>query len=422
MEQLLQFIWKHGLFSKESARTTAGERIEVLATGVQNIHAGADFSNAKITIGNTLWAGCVEVHTNASDWHKHHHSQNKAYNNVILHVVKNNDCPPIKNEFGAIIPVYEMQYDTTLERHYGQLLKSAEFAPCRPLVKSMEVFKIRHFLTRLAVERLEQRTARVNDILSNVQNSWEDVLLRLLFRSFGFGLNGQPFELLAQSLSAAQIAKHRNSLPQVEALLFGQAGFLQEPKPADAYHLHLQQEYALLQAKFSLTPIPQHTWKFLRTRPVNFPTIRIAQLAMLLHKNPNLFTQVLEVVSLDSCIKIFDVKTSEYWETRYAFGKESERKAKPLGKKSIERIAANLVAPIIFAYGMQQEKEDICNRAIDLLEQLPGESNVIISGWKSLNITPQNMFESQALIQLKQEYCDKKRCLQCSIGAQIFKN
>jgi hypothetical protein len=418
-ELLLQFIWKFGLFDKESAQTTTGERLEVISAGIQNADAGPDFSNARLKVGSTVWAGNVEVHLRTSDWRRHNHQADKAYDNVILHVVLHNDCEAIHNSSGAAIPVYEMRYNQALTERYGKLMASQDFVPCRPLLQGVENFKLRMLLTRLAVERMEQRCTRIAQLLGDTHNDWEAVFQRTLFRAFGFGINAQPFELLAQSLPAASISKHRSSLLQLEALLLGQAGLL-DGAPADEYHVQLQKEYALLRAKFSLTPMEPHLWKYLRMRPVNFPTIRIAQLASLLHTHSDIVGKMLEVKTLDDCQRVFSVKPSEYWDTRYTFGKISAKRNKALGEKSVERIAANFVAPTMFAYGKNRNQERLCSTAIELLEQIAPEQNSKIDGWRSMGVVPQNMLESQALLQLKNEYCDKKKCLQCSIGRQIL--
>ena len=420
-EQLLQFIWKFGLFDKDSARTTTGERIEVLAAGVQNADAGPDFSNARLRVGATLWVGNVEVHMLASDWRRHAHQHDKAYDSVILHVVQRNDCEPVCTSQGVPIPVYEMRYSPALEERYRRLMASQEFVPCRPLLEGVESFKLRMLLTRMAVERMEQRCARVALLLEDTRGDWEMVFQRMLFRAFGFGANADPFERLAQSIPAHCIAKHRSALPQVEALLLGQAGLLGDA-PADDYHVRLQQEYALLRTKFSLTPMEAHVWKFLRTRPVNFPTIRMAQLASLLCRQSSLMESVLKVASLRDCLAIFAVSPSEYWDTRYAPGSPSPRRSKALGEKSVERIAANFVAPMLFAYGKHRAQEQLCEVAVELLEQVAPERNAKVDGWRTMGVTPQNMLESQALLQLKNEYCDRKRCLHCTIGKQILNN
>ncbi|MDR1342886.1 MAG: DUF2851 family protein [Prevotellaceae bacterium] len=420
-EQLLQFIWELGLFDKVNARTTTGERVEVQSSGVRNANAGPDFANARLKIGSTQWVGNVEVHLRASDWKRHHHQSDKLYDSVILHVVQRNDCNPVCNSSGVAIPVYEVAFDPSLASRYRQLMESQSFVPCRPLLGSMDSFRLRMFLTRLAVERMEQRSERIAELLAWSGNDWEAVHQRMLFRAFGFGVNAQPFEQLAQRIPPSCIAKHRSSLMQLEALLLGQAGLLDSEAP-DEYHLRLLQEYCLLRAKFSLTPMERHVWKFLRTRPVNFPTIRLAQLAALLNSIGSLTSKVAEIKTLKDCMEIFSATPSEYWSTHYTLGKASKARGKSLGEKSVERIAANFVAPMLFAYGKNRSLQPLCEAAVELLEQIAPEQNAQVEGWQSMGVKPQNMFESQALLQLKQAYCDRKRCLQCTIGKQILQS
>ncbi|MDR0712295.1 MAG: DUF2851 family protein [Prevotellaceae bacterium] len=420
-EQQLQFIWKFGFFDKVNARTAIGEFIKVLSPGVQNSDAGPDFANARLIIGSTQWVGSVEVHVRASDWKRHSHQSDKSYDGVILHVVQHNDCEPMRTSSGVAIPVYEMRFDQSLANRYRQLMESQSFVPCRPLLSSVENFRLRMFLTRLAVERMEQRSVRIAEVLEQSGNDWEATFQRMLFRAFGFGVNAQPFEQLAQKIPVSCIAKHRGSLLQLEALLLGQAGLL-NGEPTDEYHRRLLQEYSLLRAKFSLSPMEQHLWKFLRTRPVNFPTIRLAQLAALLHSDGNLIAKIMEVKMLKDCVAIFSVTPSEYWNEHYTFGKISDARSKQLGEKSVERIAANFVAPMLFAYGKNRSQEALCEVAVELLEHIAPEQNAQIEGWKSMGVKPQSMFESQALLHLKQAYCDQKKCLQCTIGQQILQD
>ena len=419
-EQLLQFIWKFGLFDKASARTATGERIEVQSPGAQNTDAGPDFGNARLTIGGVQWAGSVEVHLRASDWQRHSHQADKAYDSVILHVVQHNDCAPARTSRGVAIPVYEVRFDPQLASRYRQLMASQSFAPCRPLLEGVERFRLRLFLTRLAVERMEQRSARVAELLAASGNDWEEALRRMLFRAFGFGVNAQPFEQLAQKIPAGCIGRHGGSLLQLEALLLGQAGLLGD-QPQDEYHRRLLQEYSLLRSKFSLSPMEQHVWKFLRMRPANFPTVRLAQLAALLSAEGQLAARVLAVKTLQDCAAIFSVAPSAYWDTHYMPGKASGSRKKSLGEKSVERIAANVVAPLLFAYGKSRSQEALCETAVELLEQIAPEQNAQIDGWKSMGVKPESMFESQALLHLKVAYCDQKRCLQCAIGKQILR-
>lgn len=417
-EEFLQFIWKFGLFDRENLYTTTGERVEIISLGMRNIDAGPDFLNAKVRIGDTVWAGNIEVHIKSSDWALHRHNFDKAYNNVVLHVVKKYDTPA-KREDGSLIPVVELPYSVELEQRYNDLVSSKSRAVCSPFISSTEPFLLKSFLSRILVERLEVKSQRLLDILQQTNNSWLDVFHRTLFRSFGFSVNAVPFELLAQQTPLLVIAKHRDSLVQLEALLFGQAGFLEE-KPLDDYQAKFKKEYSFLKSKLGLKPIEKHLWKFLRIRPRNFPTIRIAQLASLLHYSSGLVDSILSLEKAEDYFDLFDVKTSEYWETHYTFGVESKHKVKSLGKPSIERIIANVVVPFLFTYGKARKNEKLQEKALALLEVLAPEKNAIAEEWAEQGIKADSAFFSQALLQLKQAYCDKQKCLSCIIGSQMF--
>lgn len=416
-ESFLHFIWKFGLFDKENFYTIENEKVEIISLGIHNTDAGPDFLNAKLRIGETIWAGNVEMHHKTSDWYKHAHHTNEQYNNVILHVVTQQDGSTLPKN-GNAIPTALLRYNLAMEEQYKQLMDSQALRTCSPFIKELDSFQLRHFLSRLLVERLEKKAKSILDTLSQTENDWRQAFHRLLFRSFGFNTNASAFELLAQCTPPQAIAKHRNSLIQIEALLFGQAGFLNE-KPTDEYQAQLAQEYAFLQRKFDLHPMEKHVWMLLRMRPGNFPTIRIAQLAMLLHKTENLADRILSHGELQDYETLLDVTASNYWDTHYLFGKESARRTKSLGKQSIERIIINTLVPYLFTYGMERKNEALKEKSLRLLEQLPAEQNSVLEQWQGVGIKAENGFFSQALLQMKKEYCDKKRCLACIIGKQI---
>ncbi|MDR0660447.1 MAG: DUF2851 family protein [Prevotellaceae bacterium] len=417
-EEFLQFIWKFGLFDKENLFTVDGKKVDVVSLGTYNNDAGPDFFNAKLKIENTTWVGNIEVHKNSSDWIRHKHNNDKAYNNVILHVVGRYDIPT-QQENGSFIPIVELSYSSDIEQKYIDLITSKPRVACRPFISSIDSFPLKNFLSRVLIERLEVKSQRLAVILRRTNNDWLEAFHRTLFRSFGFSVNAVPFELLAQQTPLLAISKHRDSLAQLEALLFGQAGFLLE-QPLDEYQVKLKAEYTFLQNKFKLTPIERHLWKFLRLRPNNFPTIRIAQLAYLLHRSPNLLDSVLSLENINDYFNLFDVKTSNYWETHYNFGVESKHKVKQLGRQSIERIISNTVVPFLFTYGKARHNEELRERALTLLESFAPEKNATIEDWAEAGIKAENAFYSQALLQLKQAYCDKQRCLSCFIGSRMF--
>ncbi|MDR1985042.1 MAG: DUF2851 family protein [Prevotellaceae bacterium] len=417
-EAFLQFIWRFGLFTRERITTTDKENLCIFDLGIINNNSGPDFFNAKIKIGEIIWVGNVEIHINASDWKRHKHNDDKAYDNVILHVVKNADCDIFRSD-GSKIPVFEIQYDYKLEKRYQKLLDAQTWIACQNYVKNIDTFKIKYFLNRLLVERLEQRSAHISKILEETKNDFKEVFYRLLFRSFGFGTNALPFELLAQSTPIAAINKHRNSVLQLEALLFGQAGFLNDA-PVDDYQSKLQKEYKFLQTKFDLKPIEKHLWKFMRLRPVNFPTIRIAQLAKLLMQTEGLLSKIIAFEKPDELKIFFELNASEYWDTHYNFGKQTAKRKKSFGKKSAEKIIINLIVPYLFAYGKAKGEEKFSEKSLDLLEIISPEKNNIIEGWENIGVKVENAFYSQALIQLKTMYCNNKQCLRCTIGENII--
>ncbi|MDR2801898.1 MAG: DUF2851 family protein [Prevotellaceae bacterium] len=417
-EDFLHFLWEYGLFDKSHLATTTGENIEILAPGQHNTDAGPDFFNAKIKIGATLWAGNVEIHTRASDWLRHIHNEDKAYNNVILHVVKENDAPVARAD-GQPLATFIMRYNPQMEARYAALQQSAGWVACGKDVAQVDLFRIKHFLGRLLVERLERKAQQLYDVLGATNNNWHEAFYQLLFRAFGFGVNAVPFELLAKATPFAAVGKHRHSLLQVEALLFGQAGML-AGEAKDDYQRALQKEYAFLQTKFSLQPVEAHLWKFLRLRPSNFPTVRVAQLAMLLHRSTDLTDKILAFRTADDLYNLFDVQASGYWDVHFTFGKISRKMPKTIGAASIQRMIANLTVPYLFAYGRRHANEALCEKAVDLLETLPPEKNHITNGWEQTGVKPCNAFYAQALIQLKTDYCNNKQCLKCGIGMNLL--
>jgi hypothetical protein len=416
-EEFLQYIWKHRLFEQKKYIANTGETVEILHTGDQNTNAGPDFSNVRIRIAETLWAGNCEVHVAASDWSKHAHSSDPSYNNIILHVVLRNDAE-IKNANGNTIPAIELKYPASLDENYKSLLKNELWIPCAPEVKNISTIKLLHWLTSLSIERLEKHSNDIQSLLLQNHNHWEDALYISLARSFGFGMNGLPFQMLAKSLPFMVLAKHKDNLFQIEALLFGQSGLI--AKPVDEYSEMLLKEYVFLQKKYSLKPIESHLWKFLRLRPSNFPTIRIAQFAAFIKNSSGLFAQILDTTDIDALFKLFTIQASAYWDNHYSFGKTSQLRKKQLTTNSINIILINAVIPFIFVHGKLNDRFKQKEKAIYLLEQLSSEKNSIIENWNKLGIQPSNAFESQALIELKNEYCNKQRCLHCGIGLQLI--
>ncbi|MBA3704565.1 MAG: DUF2851 family protein [Bacteroidetes bacterium] len=421
-EEFLHYIWKFRLFDQLDLKSTSGETIEVIKVGDHNFDAGPDFFNARIKVGNTLWAGNVEVHIHSSDWKKHLHQKDKAYDNIILHAVYNADEELHRNS-GETIPTIEFnnRIDEKIYYNYLNFKKSTDWIPCEKQISNVPGFIVNSMIERLLPERLERKSRSIKESLKLNNRNWEEIFYHYLARNFGFKTNAGPFELLAKSLSSLILAKHKSSLLQVEALLFGQAGMLDEHMN-DKYVQQLQNEYAFLKQKFKIHPIDAHLWKFLRLRPVNFPTIRIAQFASLIFNSTHLFSKIIETEDCNDLKKLMNVGVSEYWQTHYVFEKVSKAKTKQLGEEAVNNIIINTVIPFLFVYGKQKGDEKYVERALDFLEKINGESNSIISKWKALKLPAETAYLTQGLIQLKNEYCDHKKCLKCSIGNYLLKN
>ncbi|NOX45739.1 MAG: DUF2851 family protein [Chlorobi bacterium] len=418
-EEFLHYIWKFKLYGLP-VKLVTGEQISILETGQHNFNSGPDFFNAKIKIGKTLWAGNVEIHIKSSDWFAHKHQNDKAYDNIILHVVYEND-KNIKRKNGESIPVVEMKgvINRALFERYQVFMTAKTGIPCQTHIHEVDRFIINNWLDRLLVERLEQKATEVDERLKFNGNNWEQTLYEFMARNFGFKVNAVPFELLSQSLPLIYLGKHKNNKHQIEALLFGQAGLL-SGNCNDEYFVDLKKEYEFLKRKFSLIPIDPHLWRFMRLRPSNFPTIRIAEFADLIFKSSHLFSNILECEKFSNLLPLFDVKPSTYWDNHYTFGKESTKRKKKLGKAAIHLIAINTIIPFVFIYGRIKNEQKYIDRALKFLDQIPGESNSIVKKWEEMGMGTQTAFNTQALLQLKNSYCNKKRCLDCSIGNALL--
>jgi hypothetical protein len=418
-EEFLQFIWEHGLFNRNNLLTVDGKPAEVMHVGQPNTDSGPDFFNARIRIGETTWAGNVEIHQKSSHWYRHHHNVDAAYDNVILHVVDVYDLPvKVKNHE---LPTLIITYPAELLENYEQLLKSECWIACEDKLSEVDPFILRFWFSSLMIERLQSKTGNILAILEQNKNNWNDTFYQILARNFGMKTNALPFELLAKSLPLQILSKHKNDLFQTEALLFGQSGLLNETLLGDDYFLSLRKEYSYLYKKYGLSGIESHLWKFMRLRPINFPTIRIAQLAALINHSSALFSRVLETENLGDLRKLFNVSASEYWNTHYNFNKISkDNHKKILGEIAFNNLVINTVVPMLFVYGDQHMDQVMKDRALELLEKLAPESNQIIRKWNSLGIESQSAFETQALLQLKNTYCTDKKCLNCQLGAKII--
>ncbi len=421
-EEFLQHIWQYSLFQQNNLKTENGDSIEICKPGEHNFDSGPDFFNAKIIINKLEWAGNVEIHTYSSDWDKHNHQLDKAYRNIILHVVYYNDKPLLnRQEIPVPTLVLNGLVDKKLIQKFEALKLSVEWIPCEKTIHKVPEFICSSWLERLLVERLEAKSKLIIDTLQLNNNNWEESFYQHLAKNFGFKINAVPFELLAKSIPNFTLAKHKNSLLQLEAMLFGCAGFL-EKQFNDKYLQSLQNEYQFLKTKFSLKPMEEHLWKFLRLRPANFPTIRLAQFAALIYRSEHLFSKVLETDSLKSLLNFLNVPVSEYWTTHYVQEKKSNFKRKVMGKMAAENLIINTIIPFLFVYGKQKKESKFVDRALSFLEQTAPEKNQIIYHFQSLGIKANNAFRTQALLQLKNEHCHFKKCLNCAIGNNLLKN
>lgn len=419
-EKLLHTIWQYSLYQTHELKTTSGELVTVIHTGYYNTNAGPDFLQAKVKIGDTILAGQVEIHINSSDWQKHGHSNDDAYKNVILHIVYNDDSPDILPNIPVLCIKEYIPSDILVKYQY--LIYEQRKIPCGENVNTVKEITIESWFTRMLAERWEEKLTGWEDVFAETKNDWSTLLYYRLAANFGFKVNADVFQMLAMSLPLKVLAKHRANLLQVEALLFGQAGMLGE-EFKDVYPNALQTEYLFLRKKYKLEPVSPHLWKFMRMRPANFPTIRIAQFAMLIHQSVHLFSKVIDTSSLKEIVDLFQVQASQYWNTHYRFDETADREqVKRLGKSSVQNIIINTIAPLKFLYASAQGTDQQKEEALKLLDDLPAEQNNIIRLWQEINRSPANASQSQAQIQLYNNYCSKKKCMDCAIGISILKS
>ncbi len=418
-EDLIHLVWKLKKFDFNNLTTTDGEKLQIKKFGFHNKNAGPDFLNGEIIVGDTKWVGHIEMHINSSDWNKHKHQDDKAYNNVILHVVYNEDTKII-NQSGQQIPTLIL--NDRISQHtinnYEKLSQNLDWIPCAKSISKVDDIKKVIFLEKVLIERLQKKCARIYEILDHTHNDWEGTLYRLLLKYFGLKVNGSAFEQLAHVTPYPYIKKLSDKSIALEALLLGQAGLLSNP--SDQYISQLRTEYNHYKNKYQLVPMTGVEWRFSKLRPANFPPIRIAQIAQLYHKSPQLFNDILKAKNINDIYIMLDVTASDYWTTHYLPGKTSESKTKKIGQSTKELIAINVVVPLLFSYGQKTDNDIYKDKAISLLENIKAENNSIIREWKGLGMKTKSAFDSQSLIQLKNEYCNNFNCLNCQIGQTIL--
>lgn len=429
MEQLLHYVFKHKMFPLRELKTTDGKPVEVIDPGLHNRNAGPDFFNSKVVIGDTMWVGNVEIHDKSSDWYLHGHDRDSRYDNVVLHVAGEIDTD-VKNSRGEYLQQMQLEVPPLVREHYEELLKTDSYPPCYKVMPSLTPLKIHAWMAALQTERLEQKTEAIRRRVELCGGSWEEAYFMTLARSYGFSINSDAFEQWARAIPLQAVAHHRDDLFQIEAIFMGQAGLLelntipdyyQQTALNEGYFAKLRNEYLYLAHKFSMKPMDYKLWRFLRLRPQNFPHIRISQLANLYYQRKAGLSQLIECDTIEQLKALLSSHVTPYWETHYTFGSTSDMNKKHLSYGSINLLMINTAIPMLFAVGRHRGKEVLCDRAFDFLEQLKAENNNIIRMWQQVGLPVKTAGDSQALIQLKKEYCDKKDCLRCRFGYEYLK-
>lgn len=406
LEEVLHYVWKHKILPLKDLKTTDGKSVEVINPGMLNHDAGPDFIGAKVKIDDLLWAGNVEIHLRTTDWYRHGHDDNPAYDSIILHVASQVDTS-LSYPSGETVPQIEIDVPDYVISNYEKLVGSDVFPPCGEILSNIPKLKIHGWLSALQVERLEMRTLQIEERRDRLEKNWEYTLFVTIARSFGFGKNGDAFEMWANNIPMGALSKHRDDLFQIKAIFFGQAGMLDGTGLScfeDAEYNKLCKEYAYLKAKFNLTPIDRSIWHYLRLRPQNFPHVRILQLAHLYYDDSFAFSKVMNTSEYTGYLRLFDTKSGDF----------------NLSKASRISLLVNCVAPMMFAYGTYRNDESLRERAVDLLESLPPEDNRIVRDWTNAGIVAEHAADSQALIHLSRQYCEGKNCLRCRFGHEYL--
>jgi hypothetical protein len=430
MELLLHYTWKHKLWPLGQLATTDGREVEVIDPGLHNRrNSGPDFFNAKVRIGGTLWVGNVELHQRSSEWYQHRHDRDEAYNNVVLHVVEEADSD-VLNQLGEYLPQMVLQVPQSVRTNYEELLRTDHYPPCYRIIPDLSKLIVHAWMAALQTERLEQKTEAIRKRAELCNGSWEDAYFVTLARNYGFGINSEAFERWAFNIPLQAVGKHRDDLFQIEAIFLGQAGLLEEASiperhrqsaMADEYYQRLRNEYLYLAHKFSMKPMDFAAWRFLRLRPQNFPHIRISQLALIYYERRTGLSSLLECTTIEQLCALLKTHATPYWQSHYLFGMESATNKKSMSAASLNLLMINTAIPMLFAMGRHRQKDEWCDRAFDFLEQLRAEQNHITRMWQECGLPIATAGDSQALIQLKREYCDRRDCLRCRFGYEYLK-
>jgi Protein of unknown function (DUF2851) len=418
-EDFLHYIWKYKLYHPDYL-SYRNSTVEIIDPGIHNFSSGPDFFNARVRIGDTIWAGNVEIHLNASDWYKHNHQNDPAYDNVILHVVYNHDKEIYRADHEEI-PWLRLSFSSQLLKKYNNLTHTAHSQKdCIQYLPSLEKVFLRDWIGKLMIERLKEKTAYVFNLLTENKFNWEETLYKLLARSFGMKLNADTFYILATKVPLRFVMKYRNSPDVLNAVFYGQAGFLDEFISDESRYNFLRREYLAVKSMLP-PPMPgRYVWKYMRARPAGYPPLRIAQLMAIISRSFPLFENLLLFSSLKEMKNFLRFSLKNYGEKFFLYGNPNKGNYPVPGNKVLESIIMNAFLPLLFIYGKERGKEEICERVICFLEELPAENNIIIEKWSKFGLKASNIFESQALIQLETKYCEKQRCLDCLLGHKIL--
>lgn len=423
-EDFLHYIWQYKKIDCLNLKTQNNEVVQILHTGQYNKYSGPDFMQAQLKIGDVTWVGNIEIHVHSSDWLKHGHQEDKAYNNVILHVVYEHDTTVFR-ENGEAIPCLQLKnkIEPNLIERYKRLIYNQQFIPCQDLHELVGDMTKKMWLNRVALERLERKSQNFETLFKANKNNWEETFFQTIARAYGHKNNADSMEEIARRLPLTLIAKHKNSLFQLEALFLGQGGFLEKnnTKEEDEYVVKLRTEYLFLKNKYDLKPLYLDAWQYLRIRPNSYPEFRLAQLAALVHQSVHLLSKIIEIGADVKQLKtLLKTQASAYWQTNFRVGTTSKSvHTASMGTDSIENILINTIAPFFYFYAKTNSSMLSYDAAINVLEQLPTEKNSLIQEWQTIGFSPKNALESQALLELKNNYCNHKKCLNCSIGTNI---
>ncbi|MBD5301075.1 MAG: DUF2851 family protein [Bacteroides sp.] len=420
MERLMQYVWQHRLLMQTDMVTVDGRKVAVIDPGRLNTDAGPDFFNAKVKIGDNLWVGDVEIHVRASDWHRHRHDGDSAYDSVVLHVVDKDDTQICRSN-GEIIPQMRMNCSPEFHLRYHELVDRADIdLPCANEIPSISSLHRSDWLTSLAYERIYSKVDHIDALLRQYAGDWEQTCYVILARALGFSTNSEPMERLAMSLPLHFLRKHSDSDVAIEALMFGQGGLLEKAPKSEPYVETLEREHRFFAHKFSLRPLQPLGWKMARMRPHNFPHRRIALLARLVAADSRLVSRIVRAESVDALRAIFNEPLTGYWATHFTFGPASERTYECLSRSSVDILLINVAVPMMMAYGMHHGDEAMCDRATALLHEIPSESNSIVTLFANAGIASKDAFTSQALIHLRRNYCQPRKCLYCRLGHRLL--